>query len=328
MLTAERDVIVAERAALIAQRDALLISIEDDNSGVALVSPAELPEEPAGPSPALIATAIGVLGFALGLAIAYGRSLRQGKIHDRSEPAKFLSAPLIVDVPKVSRGDAAAQLPILVDPDARSVEGYRFVASAVSAQQKRVLSAGEQPARVIAVASANGSSRAALTANVAIAFAQEGHRVLAVDADFQDQELTSLLRPGESPESGIAAIADGGADVKKAVNKLSQVGDLELALPAGGDLHLLSRGAGSASAHYIFSQPSVAETLDRLGDEYDLVLIDSPPVNTVAYAEPVIELADGVLATTTEGEAVADVAELGDRLGSSPVPVVGYVYLR
>ena len=149
-----------------------------------------------------------------------------------------------------------------------------------------------------------------------------------MDADLHDQALTSLLRPGEAPAKGLAAIADGDAEVDKAISHVSKVGDRDLGLPAGGDLHLLSRGTGSASAHYIFSQPTVAAALDQLSDEYDLVLIDSPPVNTVAYAEPVIELADGVLATTAEGEAVADVAELGNRLGASPVPVVGYVYLR
>jgi uncharacterized protein involved in exopolysaccharide biosynthesis len=90
ILLAQRDALIEERSALAARRDQLLVSSAADDGGVVLVSPAELPEEPAGIPSALIAVAITALGFSLGVAIAYARSLRGEDVGDQVD--------LVIDV--------------------------------------------------------------------------------------------------------------------------------------------------------------------------------------------------------------------------------------
>lgn len=330
VLVATRDAGIADRIALVSRRDALSADALASTGGVLLVSPAELPRDPSGiPAVVVIAAAL-ALGLALGAAIAYGLSLRKNTVTDRKDPQAVLGAPLIVEVPsRGGSGKAAAMLPMLYSPESDAAEAYRFAASAISGEQKRVFATGEEPARFLAVVSAaQQEGRAMLTANLAIASAQEGNRVLVVDADFDALGVSELLIPGEIPSSGLVDIVEGGGNSRTSIAHLKDIGGQDIATYGRGALDLLSRGSEVSSGSYFFKQATVSQMLEQLTSDYDLVLVDSPPVLKVAYSEPVVDLADGLMAVVNRGEAMDTVADLGNRLSVSDVPLIGYVFVR
>jgi Mrp family chromosome partitioning ATPase len=329
LLVASRDATIAERERLIARQGSLAVDAEAATGAVVLVSPAEAPENPTGLPLQLILVGAAALGFALGAAIAYGRSLRKTQVADRREPEQLLDAPMLVEIPAFEQGKGESSLPMLDAPESAAAEAFRFIASAISGQQKRVSASGDEPARILAVASATSDDgRSIVTANAAIAFAQDGHRVLVIDADFETQRVTSLLAPGRRPAAGLAEIVEAGLAPSEAIVGVGDVGGRDIDISGRGKVDLLARGGDGVSAQFLFSQPQVGTAVATVSEKYDLVIIDSPPLLSVAYAGPVIDLADAVLAVVAHGQGIGTLREFGDQLDLAAVPVVGYVYDR
>jgi len=319
-LIVERDAAIAEHASLTSRRNSIAVDAEVIAGGVALFSPAQLPENPSGFSLDLILVAAVALGVALATAIAYSLS-------SRKEPELLLDAPMLGEVPALRPGQTELALPILEAPDSTAAEAFRFIASAISGQQQRVLSAGEEPARILAVSSAvAGDGRPMVTANTVIAFAQEGHRVLVMDADFDRQGVTSLLAPGRKPTMGLTEVIEKGIEPMETIVRIQDVRGHPVIIAGRGAIDLMARGGRGSAAPFLFKQPVLATTLEKLREEYDLVVIDSPPLLEVAYAGPVIDLADATLAVVARGQGMGTVREFGDQLDLAAAPVVGYVY--
>jgi Mrp family chromosome partitioning ATPase len=327
-LAAERDAAVADRSALVAQKDRFAADADAAGAGVVLVSPAEPPEDPLGFPLQVVVVVAAVLGLALGAALAYGLVLRHTNVSDRREPERLLGAPLVVEIPAPGHRRDAGQLPLLTTPNSKVAESYRFIASAIGAQQRRVTISGGDPARVLAIASASHSEgRAAATTNVAIAFAQEGHRVLVIDADLEHQLTSSSLLAGSSPSVGLAEIVGQDLDPKDAIVRIEQIGGSDVEA-VGGTLDLLGRGGDEPAPNMLVRQSRFSDLVAGLGEQYDLVMIDCPPLLSVSYASPVVDLADAVLAVVGHGQEVTGVVDFGHRLEMVGVPIVGYVYDR
>ncbi len=61
-------------------------------------------------------------------------------------------------------------------------------------------------------------------------------------------------------------------------------------------------------------------------DEYDMVLVDAPPLLQVAYASTIAGLVDTALVLVAHRGGVTQLDEAKDRLGLIGVPVLGYIY--
>lgn len=328
-LIAEQDAATAEHAALTTRRNSLAVDAEVIAGGVALFSPAPLPEDPSGFPLDLVLAVAAALGLALGAAMAYGLSLRRTNFSDRSQPELLLGAPMLGEVPDLHHEQLKSALPILEQPKSAAAESFRFIASAISSQQGRALAAGEEPARVLAVASAVADNgRTMVTANTAIAFAQEGHRVLVVDADFNQQGVTSILAPSRRPSVGIADVVEKGLRPVEAIVQIDEVQEHDVVLGGRGSVDLVSQGGSGAAAASVFTQPAVTHMLELLAAEYDLVVVDSPPLLEVAYSRAVINLTDATLAVISHGQSMRSVRDFREQLDLAAAPVVGYVYDR
>jgi tyrosine-protein kinase Etk/Wzc len=328
-LITEQDAAVAEHAALTTRRNSLAVDAEVIAGGVALFSPAPLPEDPSGFPLDLILAASAALGLALGAAMAYGLSLRRTNLGDRNQPERLLGAPMLGEIPDLHHEQIKLALPILEQPKSAAAESFRFIASAISSQQGRVLAAGEEPARVLAVASAvAGDGRTMVTANTAIAFAQEGHRVLVIDADFNQQGVTSILAPGRRPSVGLTEIIENRLKPADAIVRIDEVQGHHVVLGSRGRVDLVARGGSGAATPSVFTLPAVTTVLEQLATEYDLIVVDSPPLLEVAYSRPVIDLTDATLAVVTHGQSMKSVRDFREQLNLVAAPVVGYVYDR
>lgn len=320
-LLAEQAAAVAERAALVTRRNSIAVDTEIATGGVALFSPAPVPETPMGLPLQLILIVAALLGLALGAAIAYGRALRQTEFEEKDEPEKLLQAPMIGEVPSPRSNDPQTALPMVDSASTPSAEAYRFIAAAIATQQDRARTAGAEPANVLAVVGAeaeDGSSMVA--ANTAIAFAEAGKRVLIIDADVDSRTSTRLLVPGRNPRGGLDDIVASGF---QAASSIIQVDDGHAAA-----VDLLTADASGSTAPSVFRDPRMQAAMARLRADYDLVLIDSPPLLGVAYSRWVLDLADAALAVVGHGTPAATAREFHDQIVLADVPVVGYVYNR
>jgi capsular exopolysaccharide synthesis family protein len=121
-----------------------------------------------------------------------------------------------------------------------------------------------------------------VAANLAVALAQAGKRVVLVDANFQGPSLHRLFGVPAGP--GLAEVLTGTAGPEHAVRPTAVPG-----------LGVLPWGAGPRASAELLCSPRFEELLATLREEHDLVLLDTPPLPAVADAAAVAARVDGVL---------------------------------
>ena len=125
--------------------------------------------------------------------------------------------------------------------------------------------------------------------HLAIAHAQQKHKTLLIDCDLRRPGVHTKL--GINPETGLAAVLQNGMQWREKLVKLVELADLDV-LPAG----LSSRRAADLIGR------GLPQILEEAAPEYDLVVVDSPPI--LGFPEPLQMAAavDGVVMVAKAGE--------------------------
>src|ERR1700741_3225725 len=166
--------------------------------------------------------------------------------------------------------------------------------------------------RVLAVCSPGArEGRSFIAANLAVVFSQLGHRTLLIDADFRAPRQQSIFNI--SDRFGLSSALSGRSDLSAAAPVAGLTG--LAVLPAGplppNPLELLSRG-------------SFAALLARAQAEYDVILIDSPPVTEYADACAIaFRAGDALMISRKDATRLADTEQAMRELGDASARVVG-----
>jgi succinoglycan biosynthesis transport protein ExoP len=125
--------------------------------------------------------------------------------------------------------------------------------------------------------------------HLAIAHAQQKHKTLLIDCDMRRPGVHSKL--GINPEFGLATVLQNGLQWRGKLVKLMEVPDLDI-LPSGFSTRRAADLIGT----------SISRILEEAITEYDLVIIDSPPI--LGFPEPLQMAAavDGVVVVALAGQ--------------------------
>lgn len=154
----------------------------------------------------------------------------------------------------------------------------------------------DRPVRSLLVTSAQPSEGKSTTAaNLAVSFAQAGRRVLLIDADLRAPTMHRHFTTGTA--RGLSDVLSGRVGWREV---MVRIGSYELfVIPAGPISH---RGAD------MFVQ-TASELLDEVAREFDMVVVDAPPLLGFAESHLLASMTDSVLvvtkAETTSGKAVS-----------------------
>lgn len=144
--------------------------------------------------------------------------------------------------------------------------------------------------RSLMITSATPSEGKTTTAvHLAIAHAQQKHKTLLIDCDLRRPGVHTKL--GINPETGLAAVLQNGMQWREKLVKLADLDDLDI-LPTG----FSSRRAADLIGRRL------PEILEEAANEYDLIVVDSPPI--LGFPEPLQMAAavDGVVVVAKAGE--------------------------
>jgi Mrp family chromosome partitioning ATPase/capsular polysaccharide biosynthesis protein len=311
----------SERRDLVNQRTQTLVNQQLDLARRPTIAWAAQPQLPINGN-SKITGAIGLMiGTVLGAGLAYARALRRRSLGDRFDPAAIYYEPLIVEIPWIlgrklsSRSAAARSLPLATDPQSTRAETLRFAAGYV----ERTLSAHGNRLAVAFVSTDTSGARSSVVANLALAVAESGTPVLAVDADYTKSSLTSLLLPGSPPADGFAQVLAGQRSVDDCVQR-SPLNERLSVLGSGHAETVRPKGAAYSRA--------VDELIGKAKAAFDLVLIDSPALLRVAEGTELVANSDAAIIVIGSDERVRDHITMAERLDLVKSEVIGYIYQR
>ncbi len=184
------------------------------------------------------------------------------------------------------------RLPMLDAPESPAAEAYRELRTNLRFDARLDMAGG---GRAIVIADADGTTdRAAAVANLGIAFARAGDRVVVVDADLRGAASGGLsaLLGSDRATAGLGISIEGPEEDHKRVLPL-----VETAVPR---LLLLPAGARGANPADLLGAEAFGVLLAALRAQADIVLFDAPPVTEVADSRAIAARVDGVLLLIAE----------------------------
>lgn len=158
------------------------------------------------------------------------------------------------------------------------------------------------------ISTSGGEGRSHLAANLAVVFSQLGHKTVLVDADLRKPGQHDLF--GFSNRSGLSTILQGRSESEliKPVDQLS-------------NLYLLPSGPTPPNPQELLSSERFARLLSDLGQQFDMVILDTPACSEYADASAVSARAGAALAVARKGHtSVAELKSMKDsfqRLGAN-----------
>jgi capsular exopolysaccharide synthesis family protein len=145
------------------------------------------------------------------------------------------------------------------------------------------LQAAQKFRSVVLTSAAASEGKSLTTMNLALCCAQlHDFRVLVIDSDLRTGGLTRLFGQGAGP--GLGNVLDGEAKYEDAILKTQNP-----------NLFLLGAGMASHPAPELFSGKRWKDLMVWCGEQFQLVLVDSPPILAVADFEQIITACDGAL---------------------------------
>ncbi len=303
-----------------------------------IVDLATAPMKASWPKPALSIAAAALIGLLFGIIVALIREHGDRFVHSRADLVRSTGIPVLGLVPNLG-GPRSAALKLGANIRGRSPGHLLLSLDNAKPAVSSWVQSGARPARagseecyarlylmVSRLLNTHGSSALVITSplpgdgktttaiNLALTLSRQGRNVLLIDADLRRGAIGSLLG---------APHALGLTDVLQATTELGDVvRSIEVA--PGRPLHYIPLGSPSTQPVSLLSSRAMGDLLGHLRGEFDVLIIDSPPINVVTDTVALATFADGVIVVARAG--VTERAALNYAIGqlrAVDAPVLG-----
>jgi succinoglycan biosynthesis transport protein ExoP len=268
------------------------------------------------------------LGLILGIGLAFLFHALDTRVRSADEVADRLGLNLLGRIPAPrGRGRKKQKLAMLADSHGPMAESFRLIRTNVEFVNL------ERGASMVMVSSAvQGEGKSTTAANLAVAFASAGKKVVLVDLDLRRPVLEDLFQLGSSP--GVTDVVLGYSSLEEALQRIA-VSDVapDWAIESNGrsastkgSLEVLGAGLPPPAPAEFLLTDALARLLQDLRDRADLVIIDAPPLLHVGDARALMPRVDAVLLVirlnTIRRQTLTELRRVID---SSPAATLGFV---
>ena len=197
----------------------------------------------------------------------------------------------------------------IVDKKPKSItaEAYRTLRTNIQ------YSSFDKEVRVIVVTSSEaGEGKSTTAGNLAISFSQAQKKTIMIDCDLRKPSLHKKFRI--SNMVGLSDLLKGKESLKEAVHKYNDY------------LDILTSGKVPPNPSEMLGSRSMENLIERLKNEYDMIIIDSAPLQAVTDAQILSRKADGTIlvvrAEKTKRDSVMQAKELLKKVDANILGVV------
>jgi tyrosine-protein kinase Etk/Wzc len=257
-----------------------------------------------------------LLGLMLSVGVAFAREMMDRTVHTKEDVQMFTAAPVLGLIPRIPRdggrllGRTRMKLPsgrngsarvarngtvpiglnerLVTGADPRSPvsEAYRTMRTNITFARP-----DEIAKTIVFTSPMPGDGKTTSAANLAITLAQQGVKILLIDGDLRRGLLNSVFALPREP--GLSNLLLGKGELESTIRSID--------LGENGHLDFLSTGTLPPNPAEMLGSQKMKNLLAELESKYDVVLIDSPPLNVVTDAAVLGTVADGVVLIARAG---------------------------
>lgn len=276
-----------------------------------LISRADVPGKPSYPRKKLILGAASFSSLLLSLGLAFTLDRLDAGFRSAEEIEGALKVAGLGLVPLLSGLRNRGRDPVsyvLSRPASAFAESLRTLHTALQFGDP-----GAAPRTVLITSSVPREGKSTIAIAWARLLAKSGRKILLIDADLRHPRIGTALRLDAGP--GLADLLHTGGSWRDALRRDEAAG-----------LDVMPAGSSSASPTDLFASPAMRDLLAEAGSQYELVIIDSPPVIPVAESRILASLVDRTVFVVRWNGTPREVCGLGVKhLAESGATIAGAV---
>ncbi len=277
---------------------------------LSIVQPAVSPTTPSSPKWNLN-IAMGIIGgLILGILVALLKDVLSKRIQDEDEVDEYIDAPTIGRIPEVDLLNDTKPV-VINEPGSPVAEDFRRIRTNLSFMAP----VEDTNCRLIVVTSTGASEGKTTTSvNIAAALAENGAKVLLIDADLRHPSVANKLDIDGS--AGLTHVLSGQASVKDVVQRYWKP-----------NLHVMPAGPKPPNASTLLNSPIMVELLNNAIERYDYVLIDTAPMIVANDAVIFVRRGGSLIMVCRRTQTLKrDLHEIADELATLDLSANGVVF--
>ncbi|HVS50914.1 MAG TPA: polysaccharide biosynthesis tyrosine autokinase [Opitutaceae bacterium] len=219
------------------------------------------------------------------LGVAVGLSFIDDRIKSAWDVESFVGANLLGIIPDLaSMKDDEKYTLLLQENQSPGVEAFLSVYSSIKIHSKL-----DFPKSILVTSTIPGEGKTLISCNVAGSFARHGKKTLLIDCDLRRPMMHRHFKLQNS--TGLLSWFEAGAPLEGDLATNPVLGITKVA----ENLSLLSSGGRSKTPTELLEHPVFSQLLERLKKEYDLIIVDSPPLGAVTDSLLIAERVDEIV---------------------------------
>lgn len=280
------------------------------------MQPATRPTTPSSPRVVRNVVLAILAGLVLGLLLAFLQERLDRRLHSDEDVSERLGVPSLGLIP--------------MDPSLATLATFAASSGVPAVEAVRLLRANlryydldRQLNMLVVTSGVPGEGKTTVSWTIAATIAQSGPRVLLVEADLRHPSLVPKL--GVEASLGLSSVLIGDVTFEDAL----KVVPVSTTPGPGGrppTMDVLQAGITPPNPSQLLESEQMSALLDRAEADYDVVIVDTPPVTIIADAIPLMKRASGVLVVARIGVTTTDsLQSLRNVLDNTSVEPLGVV---
>lgn len=248
-------------------------------SNIRIIQSAKVPKSPSSPKKPVVLGLATVFGGILATGVILLLELMDNTLRDAREAEELLNLPLLGVLPRLPGKTLVLEPSDRFLDEVGLVEPYRMLFKTLEFRSDKQLQ------KIVVSSTISGEGKSVVASHLAAVSAMLSRKTLIIDADLRRPVQHTLFNL--PPKPGITEIIEGRRRFTDAIQK-TDVDNLDVL--TCGELH------GRPSQ--LLESVEMKSILQEAAKEYDLVVIDTPPVSACADAATLGRYSDGVVLVT------------------------------